>query len=255
MFAELCESSEKESSLPLVEEFLDLHQNMHRVATVINALRFPEESSLQCALPEAYKNFADQNALHWVQAAVQSNLSKFNLYTKEDKRGDVNAEKCHFVILENTTTKVDVENHSPDKKQSPRNQKAVVSGSSSKTSSPYNSKPRLSTTRKATNESEVWSKGNGLQVAASLAEKLISASQAWFLDYLDASLQKEFGLQKGEMDAEIACLLGQLKRVNQWLEDSLTNGSGTNERIEGLKKKIYGFLLNNVDAAVVQTGS
>ncbi|XP_017227456.1 uncharacterized protein LOC108203186 [Daucus carota subsp. sativus] len=255
MFAELCESSEKESSLPLVEEFLDLHQNMHRVATVINGLRFPEESSLQCALPEAYKNFADQNALHWVQAAVQSNLSKFNLYTKEDKRGDINAEKCHFVILENTTTKVDVENHSPDKKQSPRNQRAVVSGSSSKTSSPYNSKPRLSTTRKATNESEVWSKGNGLQVAASLAEKLISASQAWFLDYLDASLQKEFGLQKGEMDAEIACLLGQLKRVNQWLEDSLTNGSGTNERIEGLKKKIYGFLLNNVDAAVVQTGS
>ena len=29
-----------------------------------------------------------------------------------------------------------------------------------------------------------------------------------------------------EMDAEIACLLGQLKRVNQWLEDSLTNGMG-----------------------------
>lgn len=255
MFAELCESSEKESSLPLVEDFLILHQKMHSVATVIDALRFHEESSLQCSFSEIYKKFLDKNTLSWVQAAVETNLSKFNLFTKEDKRGDVNAEKCHFVILENTTTEIDVENHSPDKKQSPRNQRAIGSGSSSKTSSPYNSKQHLSTTRKATNESEAWSKGNGLQVAAKLAEKLLSASQAWFLDYLDASLNKGFGLQKGERDSEIACLLGQLKRVNQWLDNSVTSGSGTNERIEGLKKKLYGFLLDNVNSAVVQTGS
>lgn len=255
MFAELCESSEKESSLPLVEDFLILHQKMHRVATVIDALRFHEESSLLCSLSEIYKNFADKNTLSWVQAAVETNLSKFHLFTKEDKRGDVNAEKCHFVILENTATEVDVENHSPDRKQSPRNQRAVGSGSSSKTSSPYNSKQHPSTTRKATHESEVWSKGNGLQVAAKLAEKLLSASQAWFLDYLDASLNKGFGLQKGERDLEIVCLLGQLKRVNQWLDDSVTSGSGTDERIEGLKKKLYGFLLDNVNSAVVQTGS
>ncbi|KAL8155254.1 uncharacterized protein LOC141663610 [Apium graveolens] len=254
MFAELCESSEKESSLPLVEDFLILHQKMHRVATDIDALRFHEESSLQCSFSEMYNNFGDKNTLSWVQAAVGTNLSKFNLFTKEDKMGDVNAEKCHFVILENTATEVDVENHSPDKKQSPRNHKAIGPGSSSKTSSSYTSK-HLSATKKATYESEVWSKGNGLQVAAKLAEKLLSASQAWFLDYLDASVNKGFGLQKGERDVEIACLLGQLKRVNQWLDDSVTSGSGTNERIEGLKKKLYGFLLDNVNSAAVQTGS
>lgn len=124
-FAELCESSEKESSLPLVEDFLILHQNMHRVATVMDALRFHEESSLQFSLSEMYKNFADKNALSWVQAAVETNLSNFNMFTKEDKKGDFNAEKCHFLILENTTTKVDVENHSPDRKLNPRNQRAV----------------------------------------------------------------------------------------------------------------------------------
>lgn len=254
MFAELCESSEKESSLPLVEEFLNLYQNMQRAATIVNALKIHEESSLQCSPSKTYKSSMDRNALSWVQAAVETNLSKFNLFTDEDKRGDFNAEKCHYVILENATIQnVDVENHSPHKKQSPRNQRAVMSGSSSKISSPYNSK-RLSTTRKAANESEEWTKGNGLPVAASLAEKLLSTSQAWFLDYLDASLRKGFGLQKGERDSEIACLLGQLKRVNQWL-DAVTNGSETNEKIEALKKKLYGFLLDNVNSAVVQTGS
>lgn len=49
----------------------------------------------------------------------------FNMFTKEDKKGDFNAEKCHFLILENTTIKVDVENHSPDRKLNPRNQRAV----------------------------------------------------------------------------------------------------------------------------------
>ncbi|WOH14565.1 hypothetical protein DCAR_0934085 [Daucus carota subsp. sativus] len=44
---------------------------------------------------------------------------------------------------------------------------------------------------------------------------------------LDNSAEANLMIQKySEMDAEIACLLGQLKRVNQWLEDSLTNGMG-----------------------------
>ena len=49
---------------------------------------------------------------------------------------------------------------------------------------------------------------------------------------------------------EIASLLRQLKRVNKWLDDSVVDGVGTDERIEGLRKKLYGFLLEHVDSAV-----
>lgn len=199
------------------------------------------------------KKFTDKNATSWVQAAVGTDLSKFGLFTKEDKRGNLNGEKCHYVVLE-TSKKVEVENNSPDQKRSPRNQEALISGSRLKTS-PYNSRQHLPTTKKTTTEKEGQSTGNGLSQAASLAEKLLLLSGSWFLNYLDASLNDGFGLRKGEGDSQIACLLGQLKRVDQWLDDSVPDGSGANERIEGLKKKLYGFLLDNVDSAVVQTGS
>ncbi|KAK6162805.1 hypothetical protein DH2020_002646 [Rehmannia glutinosa] len=168
MFAELCESSQKNSSGPLVEQFLNLYESMTKAAKVISSLINVKTSN--SITPDI------QNASLWVQAAVQTDFSKFSLYTKEGEKG--------------------------------------------------------------------------LRHVANLAQKLISSSRAWFLDYLDLSLNDGFGL-KSRDDVSKVAVLGQLKRVNQWLDEAFQGGDSVNdERIQRLRKKLYGYLLDHVDSAV-----
>ncbi|KAK3020170.1 hypothetical protein RJ639_003068 [Escallonia herrerae] len=253
MFAELRESFQKDTALPLVEQFLDLHQNLQKATALLNTRSSPMKSSSclssQLQLPEICKNFTNKNAISWVEAAVETDLSRFCLFTKADKRDVSNGGKCHFVLLENTTKEIKAESHSPEKKRSPRNNGTITSESAKKGLS-LHSRQRLSTTKKTILEKEKWPEGNGLKEAASLAEKLLLVSQAWFLNYLEVCLNKGFDLNR-EGGSDVANPLGQLKRVNQWLDDMVGDGSGSDERIKSLKKKLYQFLLDHVDSAGV----
>lgn len=256
LFAELCESSQKDSAGPLVEQFLNLHQDMQKAAMSINALlstRLAEVESSSCCssqppLAEACKNFNNKNAISWVQAALETDLSKFCLFRKQDNREIRSGEKCHYIVLENSP-EMKSENHSPQNKPSPRNNGGLSDSSAKGLPSP--SRRRFSASKRMSAEREEWSKGSGLRETANLAKKLLSVSRGWFLKYLEDSLNKGFGLKREEGGAEIACLLGQLKRVNQWLDGSVEDGMEVDERIEGLRKKLYGFLLEHVDSAVV----
>ncbi|CAK9177441.1 unnamed protein product [Ilex paraguariensis] len=253
MFAEFCTSFQQGSAGTLVEQFLDLHQSIQKAAAVIDALlsiRFPEAFASQSPLPETFRDTVNKNSTSWLQAAVQSDLSKFWLFAREDKRDVSDGDKCHYVVLESTPKKIEFENHSPQNKQSPTNRGASKTNSSAKVL-PSNSRCRLPTTKNSNIEREEWSKGNGLREASNLAEKLLLASRSWFLNYLEDSLNKGFGLRNGEGGSEVAGLLGQLKRVNQWLDDSSGNGNAVNEKIKGLKNKLYGFLLEHVDSTIV----
>ncbi|XP_059651767.1 uncharacterized protein LOC132299267 [Cornus florida] len=258
IFADMFELSQKDSAGPLVEQFLNFHQSMQKAAALVDTLLSTRFSEVNCRtycsskgpLPEVCKNLTNKNAASWIQAAVETDLSKFSLFTKEEKRDVLNGEKSHYVVLENTPKKIESENHSPQNKISPRIHRGIASNLSAKGLSSH-SRQHLATTKKTNIESEEWSEGNGLKQAASLAEKLLSISHAWFLKYLEDSLNKGFGLSRGEGGSEVAGLLGQLKRVNQWLDDSVGDGCGTDERIEGLRKKLYEFLLEHVNAAIV----
>ncbi|KAK9125731.1 hypothetical protein Scep_014577 [Stephania cephalantha] len=66
-----------------------------------------------------------------------------------------------------------------------------------------------------------------------------------FLKYLEDSLKNGFGFKEQEGDYEVASLLGQLKRVNQWLEDTTGYKFEVDETLERLKKKLYAFLLEH----------
>ncbi|EMS48660.1 hypothetical protein TRIUR3_12638 [Triticum urartu] len=59
---------------------------------------------------------------------------------------------------------------------------------------------------------------------------------AWFVGHVDRLLE-----------ADVAGTLGQLKRVNDWLDDV---GPRT-DAVERLKQKIFGYLLDHVESAVV----
>ncbi|XP_027106697.2 uncharacterized protein [Coffea arabica] len=258
MFAELCESSEKDSAGQLVEQFLNLQGNMQNAAAMIEALvetrtleaKRGNSCSSQPPSPEMCSKFASKNALSWVQAAVETDLAKFSLLRKDEKKGIQSGQNCFYVMLENAPKKIEAENSPSKNKRSPRNHDKVVSDSNAK-NPPRSSRQLPSVTKRATVETEEWCKGNGLKDAASLAEKLLLVSRGWFLNYLENFLDKDCGLMNGEADSKTASLLGQLKRVNQWLDDSFPQGHGVDERIDGLKKKLYGFLLDHVDSAIL----
>ncbi|KAK6162797.1 hypothetical protein DH2020_002638 [Rehmannia glutinosa] len=241
MFAELCELSQKNSSGPLVEQFLNLYESMTKAAKVISSLINVKTSN--SITPDI------QTASLWVQAAVQTDFSKFSLYTKEGEKGNTNSEKRHYVLIENTPQKIDIENHSPKETKNPINHTSNKSVSKAKELSSH-SRRRLSNAKRTNAGQEKWSQGTGLRHVANLAQKLISSSRAWFLDYLDLSLNDGFGL-KSRDDVSKVAVLGQLKRVNQWLDEAFQGGDSVNdERIQRLRKKLYGYLLDHVDSAV-----
>ncbi|XP_009792715.1 uncharacterized protein LOC107808967 isoform X2 [Nicotiana tabacum] len=258
MFAELCESWKKVPAGQLVEQYLNLHENMQKAAAVVKSLvmrRTPEAKGsdkfcLQNPFPEVCHNFTNKNAASWIQAAIDSELSNFCLFIKEGKKGDLDNEKSHYVILENNRKNSEAENQSPKNKQSPKTNGPSGPDSGGRRSVSH-SKQRLPATRRTNTEREQWSKGSGLKEAAILAEKLLASSRAWFLNFLEDSLNKGFGLNTVEGNSEIAGLLGQLKRVNQWLDDMVKLGSRVDERVEGLRKKLYRFLLDHVDSSIL----
>ncbi|PIN10579.1 hypothetical protein CDL12_16834 [Handroanthus impetiginosus] len=254
MFAELCELSQGDTSGPLVEQFLNIHGRIKKafviICTMINMRTSDTTDSNDCCFQESALGVcftsSSKNASLWVQAAVQTNLSKFSLYTQGGEKGISDGEKCHFLVLENASEKLDRENHSPKIKPN-----RISSSKTTKKVKEVTSRSRrcLSTTKR-TNDGpeEACLPGSRLKHVADLAEKLLAFSRAWFLDYLEDSLNNGFGL-KSDDSSQIAVLLGQLKRVNQWLDDAF-QGDRVEKRIEMLKKKLYRFLLDHVDSAI-----
>ncbi|GER49091.1 hypothetical protein STAS_26313 [Striga asiatica] len=240
MFAELCESSLNNSTCPLLEQFLNLHERMTKAAKVISFMRNIKTSnsdenndfsSSQLSVPDKDCLTPFQKASLWVQAALQTDLSKFSLYTKApgEKPNLLNSANCYYLATENNTT-----------------DKIVAREKSSHNKS---SKSALKLKGTANAEQVKWSKGLGLRHADVLVQKLISSSRAWFLDYLENFLSNGFGV-KNKDEASYVAVLGLLKRVNRWLDEAFHGESSSEERIQRLRKKIYGFLLDHVDSAV-----
>lgn len=254
-FAELCDTSQKVPAGTLVEQFLNLYLSMQRAGKVVNSLQSITLSeaksngycSLQRSLPDACNSFTDKNATSWVQAAVRTNLSKFNLFRMQEKSNLQNGEKIHYVVIDKNPEELNSESNSPQDKQRHRNHGSSLSESNAKR---MPSPSQRNSTKKTNTVREDCSKGSRLKETATLAEKLLQVSREWFLKYLEDSLNVGFE-QSREERSEIAYLLGQLKRVNQWLDDLIGGGVGVDERIDDLRKKLYGFLLEHVDSTIV----
>ncbi|KAL0379956.1 UNVERIFIED_CONTAM: hypothetical protein Sangu_0059900 [Sesamum angustifolium] len=207
MFAELRESSQKEASGPLVEQFLKLHESMKKAAIVVSSL----------------------------------------INTKTSDARDSN--NCSSRFSESGKCLSSARNHSPDNKKNSINHASSKSVPKVKELSSH-SRQHLSNTKGTNAGQETWSEGSGWRHVADLAQKLLFSSRAWFLDYLEDSLDNGFRLKSKEDTSQITALLGQLKMVNQWLDEAFQEDGRADERIERLKKKLYRFLLNHVDSAV-----
>ncbi|MCO5560699.1 hypothetical protein L7F22_014316 [Adiantum nelumboides] len=118
-----------------------------------------------------------------------------------------------------------------------------------------------------------WRQGDGLQETAELASKLQKESQSWFLKFLESALDNGFqASNSGESNvdasakvipqdkSQIAAMLSQLKRVNDWLDQVDTTMQDPNNielpvTVSRIRKKIYTYLLQHVESAAVALGS
>lgn len=258
VFAELCESRQTLSAGLLVKQFLELHLSLQRVTVVFDSLlSTPPETkptghtTVQSLVEDACKVPTCKNASFWVQAALDTNLSKLNLYKTQEKSKVLNGDRSHYVVIENENSREErnAEESTLQNKQSRVAQANPLQNSTGKRIS--SSKRNLLVAKNKDTEKRDQSKESELKVAVSLAEKLLAASREWFLKYLEESISNEFGL-KNEGSSEAACLLGQLREVNHWL-DNLVDGGKVDDRVEKLRKSLYRFLLEHVNSAVASS--
>ncbi|CAL0326321.1 unnamed protein product [Lupinus luteus] len=298
VFSELCQSCGTLSAGLVVKQFLELHHSLQRARTVFDSLLAPPleakpNRNLQYLVEDVCKVPSKKNAISWVQAAMGTNLSKFNLFRTKEKSEVLNGEKCYYAVIDNSDEEMNSENSSAENKQNRAAQANLLPNATAKRL-PSSKRNLVVAKNKHTTDKRDQSKESGLKEAdkrdqskesglkeadkrdqskesglkeadkrdqsnksglkeaASLSEKLLVASREWFLKYLEESLCNGFGLKSEDGSTEITCLLGQLKKVNHWL-DNLEGEDKVDYRVEKLRKSLYRFLLEHVNSAVASS--
>ncbi|EEF47020.1 conserved hypothetical protein [Ricinus communis] len=145
----------------------------------------------------------------------------------------------------------------------------IVSLLHSKSSDPPTTLPRSLSKRQSLKASSsaavdpivgVWTRGKGMKETVELAMKLQAEMQLWFVRFVEESLDASFralgerstdGIKAMPLSSSsIAAILPQLKRVNDWLDRIVSkNDELLVQKIEKLKRKIYGFVIQHVGTA------
>ncbi|KAF2616693.1 hypothetical protein F2Q68_00042633 [Brassica cretica] len=233
MYNELMSTAKEDDPLPVVEQFLKLHSSLKNVQIVTESLSrlVSSTSSVEDEAnrsEEAVKAALEKQKLaaSWVQAALVTNLSAFSVYSTKPAA----SKSKPVIILEsqgnNTTSKP---------RGNVQNRPTVVSKLVAQGMIRKSSQKATTVAAGSETPPPKWVKGNGLNEATDLAEKLQTVSQ----DCWD---------------------LSQLKSVNDWLDEigSKEDGEGlqevAKETIDGLRKKIYEYLLTHVESAAAALG-
>ncbi|XP_057777060.1 uncharacterized protein LOC130995680 isoform X2 [Salvia miltiorrhiza] len=269
-YSELSLSAKEDNPQPAVEQFLHLHARLskaHLVADSLSKTLSPDSDNEESPSEEALKVTSDgrKQAASWVNAALATNLASFTVYSKPGT-----------LSLAASSTP------SPVSKTNTGNQPVIVLENSAKTTAAPKvlSKPRqtanpknasVGTLRKPNDGVAVgqnmrsspppieWAKGDGLDEAAELSEKLRLESQDWFLGFVERFLDADVDTSSLSDNGQIAGMLSQLKSVNDWLDEI---GSSKEEEpphiptetIDRIRKKIYEYLLTHVESAAAALG-
>ncbi|CAL9754004.1 unnamed protein product [Musa acuminata subsp. burmannicoides] len=279
MYAELSATAKEDNPQPAVEQFLAFHSSLSRAAMVTDSLsktmsQTPAVASPDAppgvdAIPEDALKVSTGNrrrAASWVSAALATDLSHFSLYNH--KSSTASSASPAVVVLEGPS-KTAAAAASPAKaspQSKPRPSPALASATKGKargTAPP--SPPPLE-----------WERGAGLEEGAELARALREDARAWFLEFVERFLDADAAAPVPSDREQVAAMLSQLKKVNDWLEaigsqrregetepeaeaGETEGGEGTSsgvpvETIQRLRKKIYEYLLTHVESAAVALG-
>ncbi|XP_014506054.1 uncharacterized protein LOC106765820 [Vigna radiata var. radiata] len=222
MFSDLCSVCQARNPLPTIDRFFTIYDDVLKSTATAEAVanRYYSET------PEGNNTPSEQSKslTLWVEAALATDLQIVSLLTGTaadppstlqkslSKRHSLGAAKSHMMVPS-----------SPPSRQS----------------------------------ASVWTRGGGMKETVELGANLLSEMQMWFLRFVEESLDAGFKVF-GECTADgkktlpldggsIAVVLSHLKRVNAWLDRVVSKGNDSlTEKIEKLKRKIYGFVIQHV---------
>ncbi|XP_040382263.1 uncharacterized protein LOC102713756 [Oryza brachyantha] len=175
-----------------------------------------------------------QSAILWIRAAIEADLSPFSSYTRPTEPP-----------------------------------KLLLSESKPVTPLFCCSKPKCNCNKRTSRKtSDGSSEGSNMNAAMDLAIALRSECNCWFLKYIDKFLDDiESETVYAPCDSQVAGLLQQLKRVDDWLnrvvrhdrmlsidrsnKDSMFSEEEENDACERVRRKIYGALLRHVQYAAM----
>ncbi|XP_047049749.1 uncharacterized protein LOC124654807 [Lolium rigidum] len=283
-YAEVSSTAEEHNPQPTVEQFLALHGALSR-ATVITDTLTKSAASPECSAASdagTVVSAADEEtaavaaerqrrAKSWVNAALATDLSAFGLYNLKQAPATVPSPLAVVVVDESVKPAA----------AAPNAVKSLSPAAKSRMS-PAKGKPRTSPvtmTAAVVAPPPEWERGVGAEERGQLARRLGEESRGWFLGFVERFLDADVSAAAPWDRERAARMLPQLKRVNDWLgeigarseapppldgdeEDALATtptaangGCGVpEETIERLRKKIYEFLLTNVDSAAAVLG-
>ncbi|KAF8034403.1 hypothetical protein BT93_C0641 [Corymbia citriodora subsp. variegata] len=217
MFSELCSTSKAGNPLPSIDRFFSIYDEVVRSTGVVKSLSSSRACAEDSSIPTDQSKFSI-----WVEAALATDLEVVNFLTNQNSEP---ASVLQKTLLKRQPVKAHGKNHMK-----------VASPSRSDTAC-------------------AWTRGHGIKETADFAMKLQSEMQMWFVSFIEDSLDagfRVFGQCGGGKVLNLDCgsvtaVLSHLKRVNDWLDRAVPKSDGfLMEKIEQLKRKIYGFVIQHV---------
>nr|VDC65236.1 unnamed protein product [Brassica rapa] len=270
MYNDLMSAAKEDDPLPVVEQFLKLHSGLKNVqitteslSKLISSTSSPENEENKSE--EAIKVASEKQKLaaSWVQAALVTNLSAFSVYSTKPTKSAASKNKP-VIILETPGSNSTNKPRGNVQTRPTIGSKLVAQGMIRKHRENSSSQKANTLAAAAGSESPPlnWVKGNGLNEATDLAEKLQTVSQDWFLGFVERFLDADVVETSSNLsdNGQIAGMLSQLKSVNDWLDEigSKEDDEGlqevSKETIDRLRKKIYEYLLTHVESAAAALG-
>ncbi|KAK6945010.1 Protein of unknown function DUF936, plant [Dillenia turbinata] len=225
MFSDLCSTSKASNPIPSIDHFLSIYENVIQSTTIAKSVA-GRHSPDKLKNDDGIQMESSKSASLWVEAALATDLRIVSLLTNQNN--------------ESLSVK--------PKNSSRRKSLTATAKNHSKTLSSPQSDPAAGK----------WTRGNGIKETVELVKNLQSEMQMWFLGFVEESLDvgfqafRERKIHENKMPQPLECLpiaaiLSRLKRVNDWLDLIASNRDTLLlEKIERLKRKIYGFVIQHV---------
>ncbi|KAK1311958.1 hypothetical protein QJS10_CPA07g01377 [Acorus calamus] len=238
MFSQLCSSSKAGNPLSSIDQFLSIYKDAVKSVSIAESLAANRNSDKFDS--SIYLERSKSIAL-WVEAALATDLGVVSLLNNQVESPTKNKK-----IDKSAITSINVKLLSPPK---PTASKRHLAGTPAKS----HAKVSMSSTESAV---PTWTRGLGMGETVELARNLCREMQIWLLRFVEDALDTGFHLfDDGSCNGDnsrVAAVLSQLKHVNEWVEEVGKKEGETipKEAIEGLKRKIYGFVIHHVGTAL-----
>jgi hypothetical protein len=228
-FSDICSTAKASSPLPTIDLFLALYEDALQWKTVAECVVTSGEDEA----------FLEKSATQWVDAALATDLEVLKLLNGASE----SFSRTKRTNNAKTTPSVEPPRTSVSKKQPVGASAKVQFQSKVSPSSPV---------------SCTWSTTKSMTETVELAKTLWREMHMWFLNFVNEALDVGFHLFQDQNIASLAnhsshitMVLSQFKKISDWLDrvGKIAEDKATKEKIESLKRKIYGFVIGHMGYA------